>query len=88
MQVEQMEREFTYNGVGLPDPGFELSVDQVRDIYSAVYPEFATAAAEDVRDPVHRDLQLADSSVCCGLARVQDQCNAFKHSFETGNLLV
>jgi PRTRC genetic system protein C len=46
MQVEQMEREFTYNGVRLPDPGHNLSVDQVRDTYAAAYPEIATASLE------------------------------------------
>jgi PRTRC genetic system protein C len=46
MQVEQMEREFTYNGVRLPDPGHKLSVDQVRDTYAAAYPEIATASLE------------------------------------------
>lgn len=46
MQVEQMEREFTYNGVRLPDPGSKLSVDQVREIYAAAYPEIVTASVE------------------------------------------
>ena len=46
MQVEPMEREFTYNGVRLPDPGSGLSVDQVRDTYAAAYPEIATASLE------------------------------------------
>jgi PRTRC genetic system protein C len=46
MKVERMEREFTYNGVRLPDPGSELSVGQVRDTYAAVYPEIATAPLE------------------------------------------
>ncbi len=46
MQVEQMEREFTYNGVRLPDPGPRLSVDQVRETYAAAYPEIVTASVE------------------------------------------
>ena len=46
MQVEQMEREFTYNGVRLPDPGSKLSVEQVREIYAAAYPEIVTASLE------------------------------------------
>jgi PRTRC genetic system protein C len=46
MQVEPMEREFTYNSVRLPDPGSGLSVDQVRDTYAAAYPEIATASLE------------------------------------------
>ena len=46
MQVEQMERKFTYNGVRLPDPGVKLSVDQVREIYAAAYPEIVTASVK------------------------------------------
>jgi PRTRC genetic system protein C len=46
MHVEQMEREFTYNGVRLPDPGSQLSVDQVRETYAAAYPEIVTASVE------------------------------------------
>ncbi len=46
MQVEQMEREFTYNGVRLPDPGPRLSVDQVRETYATAYPEIVTASVE------------------------------------------
>src|ERR1700753_595396 len=34
------------------------------------------------------NLPLADSSVGCGLARIQNQCNACKHALETGNLLL
>jgi PRTRC genetic system protein C len=46
MQVEQMERVFTFNGVRLPDPGEALSVDQVRDTYAAAYPEIVTASVD------------------------------------------
>jgi PRTRC genetic system protein C len=46
MQVERMEREFTYNGLRLPDPGSNLSVEQVREIYAAAYPEIVTASLE------------------------------------------
>ena len=39
-----MARKFTYNGMELPDPSPELSAQQVRDIYSATYPDLATAS--------------------------------------------
>ncbi len=46
MQVSVLEREFVFNGTKLPDPGSSLSVEQVRDMYVATYPELATAAIE------------------------------------------
>ena len=44
--VEALTRVFVYNGVKLPDPGPTLSVEEVRDMYIATYPELATAAVE------------------------------------------
>ena len=46
MKVEALQRVFLFNGVKLPDPGPRLSVEQVRDMYVATYPELATAAVE------------------------------------------
>ncbi len=46
VKVKTLERSFVFNGVKLPDPGPELSVEQVRDIYVATYPELATAGVE------------------------------------------
>lgn len=46
MKVTALTRVFAYAGVTLPDPAPSLSVDQVRDIYSATYPELATASVE------------------------------------------
>lgn len=46
MKVEALTRVFIYNGVKLPDPGETLTVEQVRDLYVATYPELATAAIE------------------------------------------
>lgn len=46
MQVTQLTRVFSYNGMELPDPGATLSVQDVRDVYSAAYPELNTAAIE------------------------------------------
>lgn len=46
VKIEQLERRFSYNGVSLPDPGMEYGPDQVRDIYSANFPELVTAVVE------------------------------------------
>jgi PRTRC genetic system protein C len=46
LKVETLTREFAYNGVKLPDPNPELSVEEVRDMYVATYPELATVAVE------------------------------------------
>jgi PRTRC genetic system protein C len=46
LKVETLTREFAYNGVKLPDPNPELSVEEVRDMYVATYPELATASVE------------------------------------------
>ena len=44
--VQKLLRSFAYNGIALPDPGAELSPEQVRDVYSATYPEITTASIE------------------------------------------
>ena len=44
--VQKLIRSFAYNGITLPDPGSELSPEQVRDVYSATYPEITTASIE------------------------------------------
>jgi PRTRC genetic system protein C len=46
MQVENLIREFKYNGVALADPGALLSLEQVRDFYASVYPEILSADIE------------------------------------------
>lgn len=46
MKVEQLTREFSYNGLTLADPGAQMSPEQVRDVYSAAYPEITSAAIE------------------------------------------
>ncbi|WP_059414430.1 PRTRC system protein C [Cupriavidus basilensis] len=48
IEVKKLTREFVYNGVKLPDPGADFSPDQVRDMYTAQYPELNTAAVEGV----------------------------------------
>lgn len=44
LKVETMMREFHYNGLRIPDPSPELSVEQVRDLLTPQFPELATAS--------------------------------------------
>lgn len=44
LKVEALVREFQYNGIRIPDPGPNLTVDQVRDLLTPNYPEIATAS--------------------------------------------
>jgi PRTRC genetic system protein C len=46
ISVATLTREFVYNGVTFPDPGPTFSPDDVRDLYSAQYPELTTAAVD------------------------------------------
>jgi PRTRC genetic system protein C len=46
MEVHRLEREFVYNGVKLPDTTPTMTPEQVRDTYTHLYPEMATAAIE------------------------------------------
>ncbi|MHB0991692.1 MAG: PRTRC system protein C [Burkholderiales bacterium] len=46
IQVTSFERSFSYNGVSLPDPGAALTLEQVRDVYSAAFPEIVSASIE------------------------------------------
>jgi PRTRC genetic system protein C len=53
--AKQLVREFSYNGVALPDPGVGLSLEAVRDVYSATFPEIVSASIEG---PETRDGKL------------------------------
>lgn len=46
LQATTLTREFTYNGLTLPDPGQNMTPEMVRDMYSAAYPEITSAAIE------------------------------------------
>ncbi|RWA55991.1 carbamoylphosphate synthase large subunit [Cupriavidus sp. UYMSc13B] len=46
LTVQQLTREFTYNGMTLMDPGPAFTPDQVRDMYIAQYPELTTATVD------------------------------------------
>jgi PRTRC genetic system protein C len=46
VEVEKLVREFCYNGVRLADPNPRLTIDEVRNLYAAAYPDNTTAAIE------------------------------------------
>jgi len=46
MDIQNLIRQFKYNGVALADPGALLSLEQVRDFYASVYPEILSADIE------------------------------------------
>ena len=46
ISIAALVREFTYIGLALLDPGPAFSADQVRDLYTAQYPELTTAAVD------------------------------------------
>ena len=43
LKTEVLLREFYFNGVRIPDPGPEMTVEQVRELLTPTYPEIATA---------------------------------------------
>ena len=46
MLTEQLTRVFAYGSLRLPDPGAHLSVEEVKGLYCAAYPELASAVIE------------------------------------------
>jgi PRTRC genetic system protein C len=44
MESQILSRIFEFNGVRLPDPAPNLSVEDVRAVYAHQYPDIATAA--------------------------------------------
>ena len=46
MNVEKLVREFSYNGIHLPDPNVNLTIEEVRNLYAGTNTEIATAAIE------------------------------------------
>ena len=44
MKSTPMRREFSFNGLKLPDPNPQMSVEDVRGVLALQYPEIATAA--------------------------------------------
>ena len=50
LKAEVLLREFNYNGVPIPDPAPQMTVDQVRDLLTPTYPEVATATLTGPED--------------------------------------
>jgi PRTRC genetic system protein C len=50
LQAQVLLREFNYNGVRIPDPAPQMSVEQVRDLLTPTYPEIATATLTGPED--------------------------------------
>jgi PRTRC genetic system protein C len=46
VDIQNLTREFNYNGVKLADPSTAFTLIQVRDFYSNVYPEIVSADIE------------------------------------------
>lgn len=46
MDIQNLTREFRYNGVVLADPNQAFTLPQVRDFYANVYPEITSADIE------------------------------------------
>jgi PRTRC genetic system protein C len=44
MQASSVTREFTFNGVKLPDPDPKLSPEEVRGVLATMYPDITTAS--------------------------------------------
>ncbi len=43
-KIERLGRDFRFNGLKLPDPNPDFSAEQVREVYTPMYPDLATAA--------------------------------------------
>jgi PRTRC genetic system protein C len=50
LKADVLLREFNYNGVRIPDPAPQMSVEQVRDLLTPSYPEIATATLTGPED--------------------------------------
>jgi PRTRC genetic system protein C len=46
LKAQPMIRTFSYNGLTLPDIDVNRTPEQIRDLYSATYPEITTAVIE------------------------------------------
>ena len=50
LKTNLLPREFLYNGAKIPDPNPAMTVEQVRDLLTAAYPEISTAAVSGPED--------------------------------------
>lgn len=55
MEITTLVRVFNYNGMQLVDPGLQFSPEDVKEIYSATFPEITAAGIEG---PVTKDDKL------------------------------
>jgi PRTRC genetic system protein C len=46
IEVMQLNRTFSFNGVDLPDPGQEFSPEDVKEMYANQYPDLLTAIVD------------------------------------------
>ena len=50
LEAQVLLREFNYNGVRIPDPAPQMSVEQVRDLLTPQFPEIVTASLTGPED--------------------------------------
>jgi PRTRC genetic system protein C len=50
LKTSTLPREFVFNGARIPDPDPQMSIDQVRDLFTPSYPEIATATMTGPED--------------------------------------
>ena len=50
LKTSTLPREFVFNGARIPDPDPQMSIDQVRDLFTPSYPEIATATVTGPED--------------------------------------
>jgi PRTRC genetic system protein C len=50
LETRVLARQFVYNDSPIPDPNPSMTVEQVRDVLTAAYPEIATAALSGPED--------------------------------------
>ena len=50
LEAQALLREFNYNGVRIPDPAPQMSVEQVRDLLTPQFPEIAPATLTGPED--------------------------------------
>jgi PRTRC genetic system protein C len=50
LKAEVLLREFNFNGVRIPDPAPNMTVEEVRDLLTPSFPEIATATVTGPED--------------------------------------
>ncbi|NEX60107.1 PRTRC system protein C [Noviherbaspirillum galbum] len=46
IQTQTLTRVFSYNGAEMADPGAHMSVEEVKEVYGASFPELVNATIE------------------------------------------